>query len=121
MAGSTYLWLREPTEALAASERAVWLFDVGKQSERFYGAEMLALMDAATALVQKGDLDGAVERLRPVLDLPPERQLDTFTSRLGELRDALRRSRYATSRPAVDMQRQIEEFRSGSLGQILGR
>jgi hypothetical protein len=68
--------------------------------------------------VQSGDLDGAAERLRPV-ELPPEQQLDTFTSRLGELRDALRRSRYATSRPAVDMQRQIEEFRSGALGQIL--
>ena len=121
LAGSTHLWLREPKQALAASDRAVWLFDVGNQSERFYGAEMLALMDAATALVQSGDLDGAVERLRPVLDLPPEQQLDTFTSRLGELRDALRRSRYATSRPAVDIQRQIEEFRSGALGQILSR
>ncbi|HEV7656143.1 MAG TPA: hypothetical protein VGP36_15625 [Mycobacteriales bacterium] len=97
--------------------RAVWLFDVGNQSIRFYGAEMLALVDAAAALVQSGDLDGPAERLRPV----PEQQLDTFTSRLGDLRDALRRSRYATSRPAVDMQRQIEEFRSGALGQILSR
>lgn len=121
MAGSTHLWLREPGQALAAADRAVWLFDVGNQAERFYGAEMLALMDAATALVQNGDLDGAVERLRPVLDLPAEQQLDTFTSRLGELRDALRRSRYATSRPAVDIQREIEEFRSGALGQILSR
>lgn len=121
MAGSTHLWLREPAEALAAADRAVWLFDVGNQAERFYGAEMLALMDAATALVQSGDLDGAVERLRPVLDLPQDQQLDTFTSRLGELRDALRRSRYATSRPAVDIQRRIEEFRSGALGQILSR
>jgi transcriptional regulator with XRE-family HTH domain/tetratricopeptide (TPR) repeat protein len=121
MAGSTHLWLREPKEALAASDRAVWLFDVGNQAERFYGAEMLALMDAATALVQSGDLDGALERLRPVLDLPPEQQLDTFTSRLSELRDALRRSKYAMSRPAVDIQRQIEEFRTGALGQILSR
>lgn len=121
MAGSTHLWLREPGAALAAADRSLWLFDVGNQADRFYGAEMLALMDAATALVQSGDLDGAVERLRPVLDLPPEQQLDTFTSRLGELRDALRRSRYATSRPAVDIQRRIEEFRSGALGQILSR
>jgi hypothetical protein len=121
MAGSTYLWLREPKEALAASDRAVWLFDVGNQSNRFYGAEMLALVDAASALVQSGDLDGAAERLQPILELPPEQQLDTFTSRLEELRDSLRRSRYATSKPAVDIQRQIEEFRAGALGQILGR
>jgi hypothetical protein len=121
MAGSTHLWLKEPQQALAAAERSVWLFDVGNQSERFYGAEMLALVDAAAALTQGGELDGAAERLRPVLELPPEQQLDTFTSRLGELRDGLRRSRYAMSRPAVEMQRQIEEFRSGALGQILSR
>jgi tetratricopeptide (TPR) repeat protein len=121
MAGSAHLWLKEPDQALAAADRAVWLFGVGGQSVRFYGAEMLALVDAAAALTQAGELDGAAERLRPVLELPPEQQLDTFTSRLGELRDGLRRSRYAMSKPAVDMQRQIEEFRSGALGQILGR
>jgi transcriptional regulator with XRE-family HTH domain/tetratricopeptide (TPR) repeat protein len=121
MAGSTHLWLKEPQEALAAADRAIWLFDVGSQSTRFYGAEMLALVDAAAALTQAGDLDGAAERLRPVLELPPEQQLDTFTSRLVELRDGLRRSRYAMSRPAVEMQRQIEEFRAGALGQTLSR
>jgi tetratricopeptide (TPR) repeat protein len=121
LAGSTHLWLKEPREALAASDRAVWLFDVGDRSERFYGAEMLALVDAATALVHSGDLEGAVDRLRPVLELPPEQRLDTVTSRLGEMRDSLRRSRYATSRPSVRIQRQIEEFRSSALGQVLGR
>ncbi len=121
MAGSAHLWLKEPQEALAAADRAIWLFDAGGQSVRFYGAEMLALVDAAAALTQSGELDGAAERLRPVLELPPEQQLDTFTSRLAELRDGLRRSRYAMSKPAVDMQRQIEEFRSGALGQILSR
>ena len=48
-------------------------------------------------------------------------QLDTITSRLGELRDGLRRSRHAMSKPAVEMQREIEEFRSGALGQALSR
>jgi hypothetical protein len=121
MAGSTYLWLKEPKEALAAADRAVWLFDVGNPSTRFYGAEMLALVDAAAALVQSGDLEGAAERLRPVLELPAEQQLDTFTSRLAELRDGLRHSRYAGSKPALEIQRQIEEFRAGALGQILSR
>jgi hypothetical protein len=121
MAGSTHLWLKEPEQALAAADRSVWLFDVGSRSARFYGAEMLALVDAAAALVQGGELEGAAERLRPVLELPAEQQLDTFTSRLSELRDGLRRSRHAMSRPAVEMQRQIEEFRAGALGQILSR
>jgi len=55
-----------------------------------------------------------------VLELPPEQQLDTVTSRPAELWDGLRRSRDAMSKPGVEMQRQIEE--SGpALGQILGR
>lgn len=121
LAGTTHLWLREPAEALLSSDRAVWLYDVGNQDERFYGAEMLALVDAATALVQGGDLDGAAERLRPVLELPPDQRLETFVQRLGEMRETLRRSRYAISKPAVEMQRQIEDFRSGALGQYLSR
>ena len=46
---------------------------------------------------------------------------DALTLRLGEMRDTLRRSRHAISRPAVDMQRQIEDFRSGAIGQVTTR
>ena len=53
--------------------------------------------------------------------LPQEQRLETFTLRLGEMRETLRRSRHAISRPAVDMQRQIEDFRSGAIGRFLTR
>ena len=121
LAGTTHLWLQEPVEALRAADRAVWLYGTGDQAERFYGAEMLALIDAATAHLQAGELESAGEKLAPVLALPREQRLETFTQRLGEMRDVLRRSRHATSRPAVDIQHQIEDFRSGALGQYLGR
>jgi transcriptional regulator with XRE-family HTH domain len=121
LAGTTYLWLREPAQALRAADRAVWLYEVGDQADRFYGAETLALIDAATAHLQANELEGAVEKLQPVLTLPQEQRLETFTLRLGEMRDTLRRSRHAISRPAVDMQRQIEEFRSGAIGRFLTR
>ena len=121
LAGSTYLWLREPEEALRAADRAVWLYEVGNQADRFYGAETLALIDAATAHLQANELDGAAEKLQPVLSLPQEQRLETFTLRLGEMRDTLRRSRHAGSRPAVDLQRQIEDFRSEAIGRFLTR
>jgi transcriptional regulator with XRE-family HTH domain len=121
LAGTTYLWLRDPERALRAADRAIWLYQVGDQAERFYGAEMLTLIDAATAHLQNNDLEGAAERLQPVLTLPQEQRLETFTLRLGEMRDTLRRSRYASSRSSVDMQRQIEDFRSGAIGQFLTR
>jgi len=121
LAGTTHLWLHEPAEALQAADRAVWLYEVGEPADRFYGAEMLALIDAATAHMQAGELDGASEKLAPVLSLPPDQRLETFTQRLGEMRDGLRRSRHALSRPAADLQRQIEDFRAGALGQYLSR
>ncbi len=121
LAGTTYLWLREPEQALRAADRAIWLYEVGNQADRFYGAETLALIDAATAHLQANELDGAAEKLQPVLALPQEQRLETFTLRLGEMRDSLRRSRHAISRPAVDMQRQIEVFRAEAIGRLLSR
>jgi hypothetical protein len=121
LAGTTHLYLREPGEALRAADRAVWLFQVGDQAERFYGAEMLALIDAATAHLQQAELEGATARLAPVLALPGEQRLETFTQRLAEMRDVLRRSRHATSRMSIELQQKIEEFRAGALGQYLSR
>jgi transcriptional regulator with XRE-family HTH domain len=121
LAGTTYLWLQEPEQALQAANRAVWLYEVGNPAERFYGAETLALIDAATAHLQGNELEGATEKLHPVLTLPQEQRLETFTLRLVEMRDTLRRSRHASSRSAVDLQRQIEDFRSGAIGQFLTR
>jgi tetratricopeptide (TPR) repeat protein len=121
LAGSTYLWLQESPEALRAAERAVWLYEIGAPEERFYGAEMIALIDAATAHLQSDELEGAIEKLNPVLKLPPQQRLETFTTRLVEMREALRRNRYSGSRIATDLLRQIEEFRSNAVGQYLTR
>jgi transcriptional regulator with XRE-family HTH domain len=121
LAGSTYLWLKEWAEALRAADRAVWLYEIGAPDERFYGAEMIALIDAATAHLQADELEGAVEKLNPVLKVPPQQRLETFTQRLAEMRGVLRRNRYVGSRVALDLQRQIEDFRAGALGQYLSR
>ncbi|MEN3356930.1 MAG: hypothetical protein V7637_912 [Mycobacteriales bacterium] len=121
LAGSTHLWLQEPTEALQAADRAVWLYEVGEPAARFYGAEMIALIDAATAHLQADELEGAVEKLTPVLRLPPQQRLETFTQRLSDMRANLRRTRYVGNRMAVDLQHQIEEFRASALGQYLSR
>lgn len=119
LAGSTHLWLREPAEALRSADRAVELYRSGHPADRFYGAEMLALIDAATACLQADQLDGAAEKLAPVLQLPPERRLETFTQRLGEMRGVLFQQRYAGSRAATDLRNQIEDFRAGALSQYL--
>jgi hypothetical protein len=40
---------------------------------------------------------------------------------LGEVPDVRRRTRSATSKPAVEIRRQIKELRAGALGQSLSR
>jgi tetratricopeptide (TPR) repeat protein len=120
LAGSTHLWLEEPTRALQAADRAVELYRTGDPADRFYGAEMLALIDAATACLQADELEGAAEKLAAVLELPPDRRLETFTQRLGEMRGVLRQERYASSRQASDLRNRIEDFRAGTLGHYLG-
>jgi hypothetical protein len=120
LAGSTHLYLQEPDEALREAELAVSLYEDGAPEERFYGAETLALIDAATAHLQGGALDGAAEKLAPVLALPSQQRLATFTQRLGDMRDALRGGRYAGSSEAVELQHQIDDFRAEALGQLVG-
>jgi hypothetical protein len=119
LAGSTYLWLQESVEALRAADRAVWLYEIGNPEERFYGAETIALIDAASAHLQSDELDGTADKLSPVLRLPPQQRLETFTLRLGEMRAGLQRNRYVGSRVAIDLQRQIDDFRSGAISQYL--
>jgi len=120
LAGSTHLYLQEPEQALREAEQAVSLYEAGAPDERFYGAETLALIDAATAHLQAGALDGTAEKLAPVLALPSQQRLATFTQRLGDMRDALRRSRFGTSPEATQMQREIDDFGAEALGQLVG-
>ena len=82
---------------------------------------MLALIDAATAHLQQAEVEGATEKLAPVLALPGEQRLETFAQRLAEMRDVLRRCRHATSRSSIELQQKVEEFRAGALGPHLSR
>lgn len=120
LAGTTHLYLQEPDDALREAEQAVALYEAGAPDDRFYGAETLALIDAATAHLQAGELDGTTEKLEPVLALPSQQRLATFTQRLGDMREALRRSRYADSSQSVALQRRIEDFQAEALGQLVG-
>jgi hypothetical protein len=120
LAGTTHLYLQEPDDALREAEQAVALYEAGEPSERFYGAETLALIDAATAHLQGGELAGTAEKLGPVLALPSQQRLATFTQRLSDMRDALRRSRHADATESIQLQRQIEDFQGEALGQLVG-
>jgi transcriptional regulator with XRE-family HTH domain len=101
LAGTTHLWLREPEEAARAADRAVWLYEIADPGERFYGAESLALLDSAIAHVLTGAVADAVDRLAPVLALPPEKRVTLITSRATDLRRVLDRTTAARGTAAA--------------------
>mgnify|MGYP001360785963 FL=1 len=74
--------------------------------------EALAHVYQATAYLQLGDLDASLIALRPVLDLPKDRQISWIKKRLGRIADMLSAERYRGSSLAVDLREEIRSFAS---------
>jgi hypothetical protein len=115
LAGSTYLWLRQPGDALREAEDAIQHFETSAAEDRFYGAEMLARIDAMTAHAQEGRLDSVEGAAQVVLAVPPQQRLDTFVRGLHRVRDELGRPAFQGSVEARQLQEQIEDFCAGAI------
>ncbi|MGH8900665.1 MAG: hypothetical protein ACRDYA_03055 [Egibacteraceae bacterium] len=116
LAGSAYLCLQRPDQALAESHQAIDLFEATPDAQRFYGPEMMARIDAGLAQVRSGRLDGAVHVLQPVLAVGPEQRLATIVQSLGRVRAGLALPAYRGSAAARQLQDQIEEYRAQPVG-----
>lgn len=102
--GSSLMWLPDKPalhRAVADSAAAIQMWQSEPDATRSLDDEALAHVYAATASARLGDLDGAVEAVRPVLGLPPERRISWLTKRVRELGVHLGRGRYAGSAPAA--------------------
>jgi len=98
-AGSILIWLSDLPAARRAStesRNAVKLFELSSPEERSHSDEALAPLGRiylATARLQLGELDGAVQAYRRVLSLPPERQTSSIVRRMDRLRQILASTR----------------------------
>ncbi|MFB7114021.1 helix-turn-helix domain-containing protein [Streptomyces sp. NPDC056291] len=81
--GGTYALLGEHRLAEQHSTTAIELYENGPAEHRSYGDEALARLDIVTARIAAGEIEGAGEQLRPILDLPLDR-------RIRQLGDAMR-------------------------------
>jgi hypothetical protein len=70
---------------------------------------------AGIACLLKDEPDGAVEQVRPVLDLPPGLRIATVTGWLADLNRHLAVGRYAQVPVAAELQQQIRAFITTSL------
>lgn len=109
-AGATFIHLGQAQPALDATARAIELYANGPQEQRSYGAESLARVDSATAHLINGDLDGAAESVRPVLELAEDKRIAQLEERLTGLRTRIAGPAFRAAIEARRLDERIEEF-----------
>ncbi len=111
-AGSTYALLGEAPHAQQDALLAIGMYETSPVEQRSYGDEALARVDVTIARLALGDLDGAREALRPVLDLRPERRIEQITVGIGRVRWALAVPRYARAHIAREVAQEVDQYQA---------
>lgn len=110
-AGSSLIWLDGGEDARRAAREAgeaIGIWEQALPEHRSLDDEALAHIYQATAHVQLGDLDAASNAVRPILDLPPERQISWIRKRLARFAGLLRDDRFTRSREAASLYDEIQ-------------
>lgn len=104
--GGTFALLGEYDKAERHAAAAIDRYVAGPIEERSYGDEALAVITVATSKVAQGDLDGAAEHLRQVLDFPPDLRIQQLGTAMDRFAALLRQPVFAGNRDA----RELAEF-----------
>ncbi|MET7282362.1 hypothetical protein ABZS29_29305 [Kribbella sp. NPDC005582] len=84
-----------------------------------YATEAGARSELALARVMLGEIAGAAEALRPVLELPPERRIAGILDSVARVQRALTAPHLRLSGEAVDLRNEIESFRQISAARAI--
>ncbi|MGW1158938.1 helix-turn-helix domain-containing protein [Streptomyces sp. NPDC002519] len=115
--GGTFALLGEHADAERHATAAVERYVTGPPEERSYGDEALAVIDIVTAKLAQGDLDGAAERLRQILVLPPELRIQQLGKAMDRVAALLRQPAFAGNRDVrelADLARSYRVIDAGS-------
>lgn len=110
-AGSSLIWLDGGDNARRAERDALAAIDSWQQmppEQRSLDDERLAHVYVATARVQLGDVEGAAEMMRPVLDLAPENQISWINKRARRVSSMLSTPEYTGSTSAAELREAID-------------
>jgi transcriptional regulator with XRE-family HTH domain len=113
------LLMGNPGDAVAEASQAITLSQETPLDERHLFAEFLVRTDQAQAYVQRSELDGVTDALRPVLDLPADMRTEPIVQQLGRLRASLAAPAFATASQARDLQDEIEVYDREALARQL--
>jgi tetratricopeptide (TPR) repeat protein len=106
--GTAYLWVGDAQSARQHLERALQAYEGDRADD--YAAITVARIDLASAHLELGELDGAMEALVPLLDVEPGRRLEGASRRIGDLRRLLNAARYRKSPQALEMSENLADF-----------
>jgi hypothetical protein len=110
---SSLMWLPgkpalQVAEASALDAIAAWEHEPVEQ--RSLDDEALAHVYLATARLKLGEIEGAMESVRPIMELPEERQISWIRKRIADLADVLDDDKFHGSTPATDARDELRAF-----------
>ncbi|WP_240506943.1 hypothetical protein [Thermoactinospora rubra] len=110
-AADTHVWLPgQEQEADRMAAEALAAYGEANPQERSFSDEAGARADQALARTVMGDLDGAAEALRPVLDLPIDQRIGGIVASVMRVHAALRTRTYQSAPVARRLQQEIEAY-----------
>lgn len=113
--GSSLMWLPERyalERAEKSAEAAIATWENEPVAQRSLDDEALAHVYLATARIRLRDLDGAMEAVRPILQLPPERQISWISKRVANLADLLDSKVFEKSSQAAAAREELRTYGS---------
>jgi transcriptional regulator with XRE-family HTH domain len=112
-AGSSLIWLdggADAHRAVKESQIAIAMWEQESAETRSLDDEALAHIYLGTAQLQLDELDSALESIRPILELPPERRISWIKKRLNRFGVDLSSGRYKRSPLALEAREEIRAF-----------
>jgi len=86
----------------------IWQYEPVEQ--RSLDDEALAHVYLATARLKPGEVEGAMDAVRPIIDLPEDRQISWIRKRMRGLTEILARDRFGSSLAARNAREELAEY-----------
>ncbi|WP_416901633.1 helix-turn-helix domain-containing protein [Micromonospora echinospora] len=112
-AGSSLIWLpgaADAERAIREARQAIEMWESETPEARSLDDEALAHVYQATAHLQLNELDATSTALRPILDLPEDRQISWIKKRMDRIAGMLSAEKYHGSSLAKDLREEIRSY-----------